>query len=866
MSFGRPLGLGRALGAFLLASALVVRAEVASPGPLSEPHAYLEGLTNCTQCHPAGKRLSQDKCLSCHTELAPSLEEGRGLHGRLKKTERSCEKCHHEHLEQSAALITWGPEGKERFDHERTGWGLQGRHPEVKCDGCHDPRRMSPTLKPLAEQRPHTLLGLSTQCDSCHFDEHRGQLEGKCDDCHDQWRWKPGPKFDHAKTDYPLEGKHEQVACRDCHPSQLDEAPVPVGAPAPRSPTFLKLNELPFEKCTDCHADPHRPSFGGECEGCHTVKGWDELASPADWARHDVTRYPLRGAHREVPCEACHGPSPGDPTKFRGLAFDACTACHVDAHLGQLGDGGTSPACDTCHVVDGFTPTAYEAKQHTETRFPLEGSHQVVGCVACHPRTPELRRSIAPGLRAKLKREGRQELFSLARFDFDRSLETCESCHDEPHGGQFEKWPGGCPSCHVVERFSKVTVDHRKDTKFPLEGKHAETDCEKCHVAPTPSSPVVYAPLPKKCGECHPDAHLGELGDQEHCEACHQPTKFSELKFRHAAPFTDWPLEGKHEKAKCQGCHPSLRLGELTMSRYKQTPRQCHECHRDVHQGRFAGFEPAGRLAGGRAAVLALGPLTAGARLGGEAQVSQAPAPCDGCHTTADWRGARFQHERTGFALTGAHQATDCTGCHATGYSTAPTPACRACHTDVHAGELGERCDGCHETSDWRSRYDADAHRRSVFPLLGAHATLPCTECHFEARERRFTRSAVECAACHQVDSARTIGTAVDHERLAFGRQGGCQACHGSVRFQPARFPTHDKCFVISKTNHAGLDCRACHSSLSSPAAGRCATGTAACTSCHTHACGPASETDQLHATVTGYQCNDLSCYRCHKP
>ena len=29
-----------------------------SPGDLSKPHANLEGLENCTQCHDAGKKIS----------------------------------------------------------------------------------------------------------------------------------------------------------------------------------------------------------------------------------------------------------------------------------------------------------------------------------------------------------------------------------------------------------------------------------------------------------------------------------------------------------------------------------------------------------------------------------------------------------------------------------------------------------------------------------------------------------------------------------------------------------------------------------------------------------------------------------------
>jgi hypothetical protein len=238
---------------------------------------------------------------------------------------------------------------------------------------------------------------------------------------------------------------------------------------------------------------------------------------------------------------------------------------------------------------------------------------------------------------------------------------------------------------------------------------------------------------------------------------------------------------------------------------------------------------------------------------------------CAACHSTTAWSEVRFNHERTGFPLTGEHAHASCKGCHVTDFK-APLPrTCVGCHADVHAGDLGARCEGCHDTKDWRSRFDADAHRRTNFPLLGAHAALPCTECHAEARERRFARAAVDCAACHQTQVLRTAGQAVDHLQLGFA-QRSCRECHSPLAFTPARYPAHDGCFPISTGPHAGIACRSCHTSVVTPMV-RCQTNTATlCVPCHSNGGNARTgSTDAQHRNVPGYTFSATKCAQCHK-
>ena len=251
------------------------------------------------------------------------------------------------------------------------------------------------------------------------------------------------------------------------------------------------------------------------------------------------------------------------------------------------------------------------------------------------------------------------------------------------------------------------------------------------------------------------------------------------------------------------------------------------------------------------------------------ARVTPAPhatgTACASCHVTASWKDVRFNHERTGFPLTGRHARTTCKACHSRDFTTPVPRTCSGCHTDVHAGELGARCESCHDTTDWRSRFDADAHRRTAFPLVGAHAAIPCTECHAEARERRFSRAAVDCLGCHQAQAQRTVAP-VDHTAGGLGlATQACQSCHLPTRWAPARFTTHDACFPISAGAHAGVPCLSCHATLTRATAA-CRTNTATrCVDCHTNARdGKTGSTDAQHDGVPGYAFAAAKCAQCH--
>jgi hypothetical protein len=238
-------------------------------------------------------------------------------------------------------------------------------------------------------------------------------------------------------------------------------------------------------------------------------------------------------------------------------------------------------------------------------------------------------------------------------------------------------------------------------------------------------------------------------------------------------------------------------------------------------------------------------------------QAPQAHAPadtkCSACHTPEGWGDVKFVHERTGFPLTGQHAQVACRKCHVVDFKEPLPRSCSACHRDVHGGYAGIQCATCHDTGSWKSQFDADAHRRTNFPLQGRHALLPCQQCHGDRRDRSFARPTVPCADCHQADLSNAAAKGVDHS--GFGNT--CLGCHGFWRWSPATFSGHGACFPIDSGKHAGIPCLSCHVTLPVPLViGSCTSQPyPSCIRCHPCA---------SHPQVQSFVCSDQACYGCH--
>jgi hypothetical protein len=441
-------------------------------------HEELIGQDHCIKCHDATQRTSDAKCLECHKEIQAGLDRARGYHFNVVRNEgQSCETCHKEHLTEREKLTVWtDTTSMKAFDHEPTDYPLEGAHAQVGCRECHQPKFVQ---SPVSQRKvlEESFLGLSQTCAGCHEDVHTAKLGAECNRCHVMDNWNdllPDAPFDHDRTDYALEGLHAEVKCEDCHRSGRT------------------MDELPFGACTDCHEDTHQEQLtlradGGRCDACHDLKGF----TPAlyDVAEHEESRYPLKGGHLAVGCNACHpNEMIGDRETIR-LAFESteCEDCHTEYPTGHVTEISDRMSCKHCHTESAWSEMIYD---HDQADYKLTGEHQRVTCAECHPvadvGTPQER----------------------VRY-VDLNTE-CNACHEDIHLGQLAE--KACEDCHTTESWEPTLFDHQKHSDYALDGKHLDVECNDCHRLKTsPEGRVFrhYKPMKTECLDCHgPDGSV----------------------------------------------------------------------------------------------------------------------------------------------------------------------------------------------------------------------------------------------------------------------------------------------------------------------------------------------------------------------
>jgi len=451
--------IGRFKCALVVAAALSIAAsggaaaqtlleKLVMPGPLAEGHAKLE--VKCGNCHESFSRAAQTRlCIDCNKEVAADRRQRKGFHGRNPNAAKSdCRRCHTDHKGRGADIIQFD---RQTFDHSFTNYPLKDAHKNVQCEGCHSSK--------VAFRKTQGL------CVDCHkkVEPHKGNLGEKCDTCHSETVWKQVKPFDHSKTKFALEGSHRRVDCATCHVNQI----------------YKNLART----CVSCHRlqDVHAGRFGSKCETCHDQAKWSTVRFD-----HDKTKYPLRGAHKNVKCETCHT---GD--LYADKLQTNCASCHKkdDPHKNTLG-----PKCEQCHNENNWRQKA--GFDHDLARFPLIGLHAKVPCEECHQSTA-----------------------------FKDAPVACEKCHKDRHEGRLGT---NCGSCHNPNSWTRWRFDHTTQTKYPLTGGHQKVACEACHAIKNPAN----LKLPTDCYNCHrkDDTHQGAFGRQ--CVRCHVTASWRRLNIR----------------------------------------------------------------------------------------------------------------------------------------------------------------------------------------------------------------------------------------------------------------------------------------------------------------------------------------------
>ena len=488
-------------------------------------------------------------CSSCHRD------EHRG-----QLANQGCVTCHDQ--------TTWRP--ASGFDHARTAFPLTGAHREVACASCHPRKTAAQPGDP--DGAFLQLRGIRHEsCGSCHRDPHAGRFGAQCQQCHTTAGWREGARasFDHDRTGFPLTGAHRQVACASCHRT--------------RGPTGEAVfGRMAHARCSDCHRDPHEGRMGPQCASCPTTASWRGGPARAG-LDHDRTRFPLRGAHREVPCQSCHPPV----RPLRRGGFERCASCHRDPHLGQLDRTAAGPAtCESCHTVEGFSPSTFTVAAH-ERAWPLRGGHLAVACIACHRSVPFA--ELPAAVRERAPPGGRPDHVRLFRF----GTAGCPTCHGDPHRGDVARFvsAGGCPTCHRPEGWREVAFDHDR-TGFALAGAHAAVPCRSCHLA-RGDGPAIgrlrFRGVSADCASCHRDPHpvrtvAGTARGLPACAECHVPVEWTRVRFdrdRHPR----FPLQGAHREVACGACHRPTMAGGRRSVAFSPLPTTCEGCHAEPRRG-----------------------------------------------------------------------------------------------------------------------------------------------------------------------------------------------------------------------------------------------------------------------------------------
>jgi hypothetical protein len=503
-----------------------------SPGDLYKGHAHLEGMAKCTQCHTLGAKVSNGKCLACHTEIKDRIDKQRGYHASTDVRGKECVSCHSDHHGKNFQIIRFDP-GK--FQHDLTGFKLEGAHGKQQCNACHAAKFIT---NQKLKAKSGTYLGLNTQCLTCHSDYHQKTLSENCSNCHGQDSFKPAVKFSHSNTKFPLKGKHQEVDCAKCHTMDTRGGNK-----------FQHFTGIQFANCTNCHIDVHENKFGQNCKQCHTETSFHTVKYTSSFD-HSKTGFILEGKHTGVSCNSCHKKNFTDP-----LEHSNCSDCHTDYHKGQLAQAGKTPDCSKCHTVKGFSPSNFTLEQHAQGSFELKGAHLAVACNECHKKQDN--------------------------WSFRNVGKRCVDCHKDIHQSIISPkyYPEeNCTSCHVENKWNQINFDHSK-TGFQLTGVHSSTECRECHYKKDNPGNVQqkFSGLSKTCVSCHNDNHNKQFEKNgiTDCGECHATENWKASKFDHDK--TAFKLDGKHQNVACVKCHKP-NIGEKYIQ-YKIENYQCETCH-----------------------------------------------------------------------------------------------------------------------------------------------------------------------------------------------------------------------------------------------------------------------------------------------
>jgi hypothetical protein len=773
---------------------------------------FSEAKTNCMDCHTDmhNNTLGLD-CVRCHdfkswivdniTEI--HQQSGFPLLGAHNAVD--CSSCH-----TSASQLEFQPLGVECIDCHRQDFlaTTSPNHVEAgfstNCIDCHkiDANQWTSTgfnhdFFPLT--KGHEI----TECATCHTGGLSQSLSPDCFSCHQQdFNTTTNPS--HQNLDF-------STSCTDCHTTDPGWKPARFDAHDNLYfPIYSGAHRGEWDNCIDCHTQPETYTVFS-CTTCHehnqssTDREHDEVSgysynSTACYAchptgrgegafNHDVTGFPLKGAHIQAQCLDCH-------TKGYAGTSNLCSSCHINnynqANNPNHVNAGIATECETCHTEEGWSPSIFS---HTATTgFELSGGHAGRQCVDCHLGTTS------------------------------NASSECISCHQENYNQAenhvAQNYPFDCLQCHSTASWDAASFDHNA-TNFPLTGAHVATECSACHTNG-------YSGTSTLCSSCHINNYNGAqnpshtaAGIPTECENCHQTTTWVPSIFDHSTT-TGFALSGGHAGRQCVDCHQGTTSNASSecischQENYNQAenhvaqnyPFDCLQCHTtaswagatfDHNATNFplTGAHVATECAACHTNGYSGTPTTCvschqtnyNATVNPNHNSIGIPTNCDECHTTEPgWQPALFPIHNDYYALNGAHAAVanNCFLCHEGNY-TNTSNTCYGCHsadynntTDpAHAtAQFPTDCQSCHSESAWTpSTFNHDGQYFPIYSGRHQGTWSSCATCHTEPTNY----SVFSCITCHEHNKTDTDGHHGDVRNYVYSSTS-CYDCHPTGR------------------------------------------------------------------------------------
>ena len=733
--------------------------------------------TECVACHQVDFNNSLDPnhqaadfstdCASCHTTdpgwmpaefLAHDLSFFPIYSGSHEGEWEKCSECHtnsSDYAVFSCIICHLNPETDEGHD------GVYGYiYEDPACLACHPTGSAEDNFDHNTTNFPLTGAHLQTACIECHANGFAG-TPMECSSCHE---------VDFNETINP---NHVDLGlsmdCATCHTTDPGWMP----ALFPNHNDFYQLNGAHADIANDC-ASCHNGDYNNTpntCAGCH-LEDFNAATDPDHQAAnfstdcaschtedswtpatfdHDGQFFPIySGEHNGEwdQCSDCHT-NPNDFSEF------TCITCHTNPgtdneHDGVNGYSYNSPACLACHP----TGSADDNFNHSDTDFPLTGAHTTVACIECH----------AAG--------------------YQGTPTDCAACHETDFNQTNNPdhnnlgLPMDCAMCHTTQPGWMPAQFPLHDNFYELNGAHANiaNDCAACHNGD-------YNNTPNTCAGCHIEDY-NQTTDPDHgaamfstdCATCHSESSWIPSTFDHDGQY--FPIySGEHngEWDQCTDCHTDPSDYSIFT---------CITCHTN--------------------------PGTDNEHDGVNGYSYNSPA-CLACHPTGS-SDFIFDHNTTGFQLTGGHSSAECVDCHAAGFQGTPTE-CLACHetefnqtSNPNHSALGfaTDCASCHTTDPgWNPALLAN--HDDFYQINGAHLAIAndCGSCH----NGNYNNTPNTCSGCHSDDYNQT--TNPDHQAAQFPTD--CATCHTEDSWVPSTFD-HSAYFPFTGAHiPIAEDCNACH-------------------------------------------------------